>query len=241
MQLMDSSAEAKPKSRESKPKGMVTPHQPTKLQRFAAFVIWLLVRAVTLTLRLRYEDPHGLYAGKHQGPAIYCVWHNRLALCLKGYFSFAKKRTGTPGMAAMASASRDGAFLAAIIERFGVKPVRGSSSRRGGQALLELTTWADKGWDLAITPDGPRGPRYVVQSGALSLAQLTGLPIIPAGYNLQWKLQLKTWDKFQVPLPFSKCQIIVGQPMFVPRDSTDEMREALRVELEQQLRKLNHD
>ena len=68
-------------------------------------------------------------------------------------------------------------------------PVRGSSSRRGPQALLELTSWAERGYDLAITPDGPRGPRYVVQEGAIGLAQVTGLPIIPASYHLRWKIQ----------------------------------------------------
>ena len=68
-------------------------------------------------------------------------------------------------MAALVSASKDGAFLTAILEQLKVQPVRGSSSRRGAQALLELTTWAERGYDLAITPDGPRGPRYVVQEG----------------------------------------------------------------------------
>lgn len=238
---MDSSTQTDIKPAKPRRQSMVIPHKPTKLQRFGAFVIWFAVRVVTSTLRFRYEDPHGVFSGAQAGPAIYCVWHNRLALCLKGYFSFVHKRSGTPGMAAMASASRDGAFLAAIIERFGVKPVRGSSSRRGGQALLELTTWADKGWDLAITPDGPRGPRYVVQSGALSLAQLTGLPIIPAAYNLQWKIQLNTWDRFQVPLPFSRCQVVVGRPVLVPRDATDETRENLRMQVQEQLCQLNRD
>jgi len=73
----------------------------------------------------------------------------------------------------MVSASRDGGLLAAVLERFKVQPVRGSSSRRGRQALLELTTWAERRYDLAITPDGPRGPRYVVQDGIISLARLT--------------------------------------------------------------------
>lgn len=221
--------------------GRVVPHEPTLLQRSAAFLIWLLIQAVTSTMRFRYEDPQGVFKPPGKSPGIYCVWHNRLALCLKGYFSFAAGRTGTPGMAAMASASRDGAFLAAIIERFGVKPVRGSSSRRGAQALLELTTWAERGWDLAITPDGPRGPRYVAQSGAISLAQLTGLPIVPAGYNLRSKIQLKTWDKFQVPMPFSSCEVVIGKPIRVPRDASDEKREELRLELENQLRTLNRD
>jgi lysophospholipid acyltransferase (LPLAT)-like uncharacterized protein len=74
-------------------------------------------------------------------------------------------------LAALISASKDGAFLAAVLGRFGVEPIRGSSSRRGPQALLELTTHAKRGYDLAVTPDGPRGPRYVVKLGAIALAQ----------------------------------------------------------------------
>ena len=113
------------------------------------------------------------------GPAIYCVWHNRLALCLVPYFGYVKKRNQTPGMAALVSASKDGAFLAGILECFGVQPVRGSSSRRGPQALLELTSWAERGYDLAITPDGPRGPRYVVQEGVIGAGAGHRLPDHP--------------------------------------------------------------
>ncbi len=215
--------------------GLVIPHTPTLPQRLGAIAIWAALKLVTMTLRYRYEDRSGLFGGGKTGQAIYCVWHNRLALALKGYFSYARKYAKTPGMAAMASASKDGAFLAAIIERFGVQPVRGSSSRRGHQALLELTSWAERGWDLAITPDGPRGPRYIVQPGVMSLAQLTGLPVVPGTYNLSSKAQLKTWDRFQVPFPFSKCDVIIGEPVFVPRGATDEEREALRLKVERQL------
>lgn len=221
--------------------GLVVPHTATLPQRLGAFVIWAALKAVTMTLRYRYVVRSDFYEQEHSRQAIYCVWHNRLALALKGYYSYARKRVKTPGMAAMASASKDGAFLAAIIERFGVQPVRGSSSRRGHQALLELTSWAERGWDLAITPDGPRGPRYIIQPGVMSLAQLTGLPIIPAVYNLSHKLQLKTWDRFQVPLPFSRCEVIIGQPLLVPRDCTDEEREALRLKIEHQLLEMTVD
>lgn len=219
----------------------VVPHEPTALQNCAAFLVWLIVRIVTFTVRYRYHDPHGFFNTRPAPQAIYCIWHNRLALCLKGYLSFARINARTPGIAAMASASKDGAFLAAIIKWFGVKPVRGSSSRRGPQALLELTHWAARGWDLAITPDGPRGPRYRLQGGPLALAQLTGLAIIPAGCNLNWKIQLNTWDKFQIPIPFARCDVVVGKPLLVPRDTTDEQREAMRAALEKELHALNKD
>ena len=141
------------------------------------------------------------------GPAIFCIWHNRLALCMIAYFNYVKKRNRTPGWPRWSARARTADFSPAILERFGVQPVRGSSSRRGPQALLELTTWAERGYDLAITPDGPRGPRYVVQEGVMALAQLTGLPIIPVSYHATWKIRVKSWDRFQIPLPFSRCEM----------------------------------
>jgi lysophospholipid acyltransferase (LPLAT)-like uncharacterized protein len=221
--------------------GVVVPHKPKWYQRVAAWLIYATIRVVSLTLRYRWTARSSAFDGKLSGPAIYCVWHNRLALCLPAYWNYAQKRNGTPGLAAMVSASRDGGFLSAILECFGVQPVRGSSSRRGPQALLELTTWAERGYDLAITPDGPRGPCYVVQDGVMSMAQLTGLPIIPFTYNLNWKIRVKSWDRFQIPLPFSRCEMVFDGPMHVPRDATDAEREALRQRLESMLRSMSRD
>jgi lysophospholipid acyltransferase (LPLAT)-like uncharacterized protein len=221
--------------------GVVVPHAPRWHQRLAAWLIYALIRAVSATLRYHYEDGFGFFEGTPEGPVIYAVWHNRLALCLTGYFGFAKKRNPTRGIAALVSASRDGGFLTGILECFGVQPVRGSSSRRGPQALIELTTWAERGYDLALTPDGPRGPCYVVQEGVTSLAQVTGLRILPVAYNLKWKFRLKSWDRFQVPLPFSRCDVIVAKPLSIPREATDAEREALRNRLEQTLKEITRD
>jgi lysophospholipid acyltransferase (LPLAT)-like uncharacterized protein len=157
------------------------------------------------------------------------------------YFAYVRERKQSIGLAALVSASKDGALLARILEDFGVQAVRGSSSRRGPQALLELTTWADRGYDLAITPDGPRGPCYIVQEGVMSLAQLTSLPVIPVSSELRPRIRLRSWDRFQIPLPFGKCVIRIGEPIRVPREATDQEREALRERLEQRLRALGSD
>ena len=119
--------------------------------------------------------------------------------------------------------------------------MRGSSSRRGAQALLELTTWIERGYDVAITPDGPRGPCYIVQNGPIGLAQVTGMPVIPAAYNLKWKIQLKSWDRFQIPLPFAYVNFYFGEPMTIPRDITDAQKEALRLELQRRILELTKD
>ena len=221
--------------------GVVVPNSPKWHQRLGAWIIWAALRSVAATLRYRINDPHGFTARKDCTPAIYCIWHNRLALCMKLYFSLGRKYHQTVGMAAMVSASKDGALLAAILERFGVQPVRGSSSRRGPQALLELTTWAEHGYDLAITPDGPRGPRYVVQEGPMSLAQVTGLPIVPVSYFLSRKICPNSWDRFQIPLPFSRCEVTVGQIVRIPREATDAEREILRKRLEADLVAISRD
>ncbi len=231
----------RPAPRKRKASGVVVPNAPRWYQRLGAWLIFALVRSVSATLRYRWDDRSGYFDHGEPGPAIYCVWHNRLALCLVPYYRYAKRHNHTRGMAAMVSASKDGAFLAAILECFGVQPVRGSSSRRGPQALLELTSWAERGYDLALTPDGPRGPCYVVQEGAIALAQITGLPIVPASYNLDWKIRPKSWDRFQIPLPFSRCEMRLGKVLRVPREASDSEREALRQQLEQTLKEMSRD
>jgi len=228
-------------ARRRKASGVVVPNEPYWYQRLGAWLVWLLVRSVSATLRFRWTDVSGHFADGPTGPAIYCVWHNRLALCLAPYYGYVKKHNRTPGMAALVSASKDGAFLASILECFGVQPVRGSTSRRGPQALLELTGWAERGYDLAITPDGPRGPRYVVQEGIIGLAQVTGLPIVPGSYHLNWKVQAKSWDRFQIPLPFARCEVVLGKPVRVPREASDAEREALRQQLERTLKEISRD
>ncbi len=217
--------------------GVVVPHAPRWYQRLAAWLVFISGRAVAATLRYRWLGNWEAWPGS---PVIYATWHNRLFLCMTGY-DRSKKRNPTSGMAAMVSASKDGAFLAAILECFKVQPVRGSSSRRGPQALLELTTWAERGYDLAITPDGPRGPCYVVQDGVMSLAQITGLPIVPFSYSLKWKIRAGSWDRFQIPLPFSRCDMVLANALQVPRDATDAQREALRQELERTMQTMATD
>jgi lysophospholipid acyltransferase (LPLAT)-like uncharacterized protein len=235
------SAAISPKPDPRRKSGVVIPNAPRWHQRVAAWLVWAALGLVAATLRYRINDPHELMARKNLGPVIYCIWHNRLALCMRLYAEFGRRRNQGDGLAALVSASKDGALLAAILERFGVQPVRGSSSRRGAQALLELTSWAERGYDLAITPDGPRGPRYVVAEGAILLGQITGRPLVPVSYDVAWKIRLKSWDGFQIPLPFSRCDVTAGRVLFVPREAGDAEREQLRRELETELRALTRE
>src|SRR5947208_3398403 len=175
---------------------IITPHPLKWHQRLAASMIYGTIEAVSLTMRYQWEF-HPELLKKEVGPVIFCAWHNRLSVSLIVYRGYVRAKKQRHRLAGMVSASKDGGVVARILEHFGGQPVRGSSSRRGPQALLELTTWAERGYDIAITPDGPRGPRYEFQPGALALAQLTGKPLVPVSYHLSSKICLRSWDRFQ--------------------------------------------
>jgi hypothetical protein len=220
---------------------VVVPHAPKWHQRLGAFLLFVSLRGLLLTVRCRMRARSEYFSPNAPAPAIFCIWHNRLATCVKVLDVHRRPNNSGAGMAALVSASKDGAFLARILEWFRVQPVRGSSSRRGAQAMLEMTTWAERGYDLTITPDGPRGPCYKIQDGITSLAQLTGLPIVPVALNLNWKISVKSWDRFQIPLPFARCEIWVGKSFRVPADASDAVREELRQQLEAELRAITRD
>jgi lysophospholipid acyltransferase (LPLAT)-like uncharacterized protein len=220
---------------------IVVPHRPRWFQRLGATILCGSERVLSASLRDRSQDETGLLDQAADRRAIFCVWHNRLALSMLIYRNHVRRKPAERRLAALVSASKDGAFLASILEAFGVQPVRGSSSRRGSQALLELTTWAERGYDIAITPDGPRGPCYKVQDGIVVLAQLTGLPIIPVNAFVHPRLNLRSWDRFQIPLPFARCEIHLGKPLRVPREISDAERETLRLELAERMRAATRD
>jgi lysophospholipid acyltransferase (LPLAT)-like uncharacterized protein len=217
------------KARLTGPPSFVVPHRPKRSQHLVAWTVFLLERLVSATLRCRWKDDSGLAAASLEEPVIFCLWHNRLAISMMVHRRHRRK------LAALVSASKDGALLAAVLGKYGVHQVRGSSSRRGPQALLEMTSRGQMGYDLAVTPDGPRGPRYIVQAGVISLAQVTGYPIIPVTCNYFRKLCLGSWDGFQIPFPFSRCDLILNKPFLVPREAGAVRREELRQELQTNL------
>ncbi len=221
--------------------GVVIPHQAKWYQRLAAALVVFLIRIGGKTIRFHLDDRAGYFSGSPAPKMIFAIWHNRLALSALLYQRYVQKYAAERRLAAMVSASRDGGLLAKIMEGLGLEPVRGSSSRRGGQALVEMTTCAERGYDLALTPDGPRGPRYEVQEGVITTAQLTGLPIIPVSYHLKWKIRVNSWDGFQIPIPFGRCDVILDKPLSIPREISDEQREMYRKQLEQLLREITHD
>ncbi len=220
--------------------GVVTPRPLTWRRKLAAVAVYWLTRALTCTLRVRWDDRSGLFQGQ-SGPIIFALWHNRLALSMVVYHGYVRRKRPTAGLAAMISASRDGGLLSAVLKKYQVQPVRGSSSRRGRQALLETVGLIEDGYHAAITPDGPRGPSYRVQEGVISLAKLTGASIVPVSTEVRWKICLGSWDRFQIPLPFARCHVRLGGPIHVPREASDADRKALQERLRGELMNLTTD
>ncbi len=165
----------------------------TKKQWLAGKAVALLMRAVGLTLRIRVEDARGRrFAPPSGDPLIWIFWHNGLFAAPLSR----KKIIGKAPASALASASRDGAVIESVVASFGIKTVRGSSSRRGVAALIALKKAHKSGDHLFVTPDGPRGPRYHLQPGVIKLAQSSGVPIIPLHFRHSSSWRLKSWDRF---------------------------------------------
>lgn len=166
--------------------------------------------------------------------AIFAFWHNRFILMPYYY----RHRMGRERIAVMVSQSRDGRIVKDFLDRYRLRTVRGSSSRGGRGAMLSLLRLLKEGWDVAVTPDGPRGPRYLVQDGVLTLAAVSGLPIVPVSVAASLRYVFRrSWDHFRLPLPGSRIWMVFGKPLAVQRELTDAERENCREILRRRLRR----
>jgi len=166
-----------------------------------------LIRALAFTLRFKVLDRTGMTKGNIQRPVIWVFWHNRILMLPSAFKRFCPGRTAS----VLTSASKDGSLLVGVMSSFGVGCVRGSSSRGGGSAMLKLNRLLKSGEDVIITPDGPRGPVYKMTAGVIKLAQLTQVPVLPVHVRYSHFWQLRSWDAFQIPKPFSRVEIILGE------------------------------
>lgn len=173
-----------------------------------------IIDALMATVRFTTEGEAGYEAlAATNQPVIFAVWHGRL-LPLTFYH---RDRNIT----AIISRSEDGEYIARVVEGWGYRTVRGSTSRGGTSALRSLVKAARAGESLAITPDGPRGPRQRLQPGVITAAQLTGLPIIPLACGASRAWWPGGWDRFCVPKPFAHVRVLYGEPRWVARDASD--------------------
>jgi lysophospholipid acyltransferase (LPLAT)-like uncharacterized protein len=195
---------------------------------------WLFLRLLGLTIRKKFvyrADPIPYWkAGQY---VLGAFWHQRLLMMLFMPFQ------GKVGM--LISRHRDGEYIARVSKLFGIDSVRGSSTRGGLSAVRGMVRFYESGANLAITPDGPQGPKHVVQMGVIELARQTGAPIFPATYGASWKKVFNSWDNFILPLPFCRVVYIVGEPVFVPADADREVLEEKRLLLQERLRGLTRD
>ena len=192
-----------------------------------------LVKLIAMTYRLRVEDPHGWLTRHEPWPIIVPIWHNRIL-----FLPALVPRSFLERMVVLISASRDGGYVAAFVRFFKLRVVRGSSSRGARAAFLALSRELRAGYSPILTVDGPRGPRYTVQHGAVALAMRSGAPILPIALNAPKRWNLKNWDGTQIPRPFSRVTLRLGALLFV---APGEEREAAAERVRQALLAINED
>ena len=174
-----------------------------------------LVGSLFTTVRVeRSGQEHLAEFRKERRPVIFVFWHGRLLPLVHAHRH--------EGACVLVSEHGDGEYIARIIERYGFETVRGSGTRGRVQGLRGLIRAAQSGQNLAVTPDGPRGPNRIVKPGALVVARLTGLPLIPVGVGGSSTWMANSWDRFMVPKPFSTVSIAYGHPSFIPREADQE-------------------
>jgi lysophospholipid acyltransferase (LPLAT)-like uncharacterized protein len=216
---------------------------PSMIRDFLSELKWrlvgllgkLFIDLLFLTIKIEsrgFEKVRGLIESRKN---VFALWHSRILP-----FSYLYKGHGS---AIMVSASGDGEIIARIVERQGQKPVRGSS-KKGGMKALEKIVEAmsanppDPG---TVIPDGPQGPRYRVQKGVVLLARRMGRPIVPVTYGVRRGVVFRSWDRFILPLPFTRCRIVYGNPVHVSPDADEDGIELKRKELEKQMRRLTEE
>ena len=200
-----------------------------RLARWLVAFGFRLLQLWARTLRYEIDDRAGIVGKPITENYVGALWHNRLLIFPLVLRRFFPQRHG----AALISASRDGDLLADAVQRFGYDVIRGSSSRMGATAILQLTQVLASGRDVVITPDGPRGPAYELGPGIIFLAQKSGAPVLPINLEYSRCWRLGSWDRFIVPRPFAKVRVLIGEPHRVRTTATPEEFESERKSLQQ--------
>jgi lysophospholipid acyltransferase (LPLAT)-like uncharacterized protein len=175
-----------------------------------SFVAAWFIRLLRATVRLRYHGDERLRQWERgEQRFILAFWHRHLLLMP---YAYRGRR-----ISVLVSQSGDGELIARTVARLGIDSSRGSSSRGGIAGMRSLLRKAAEGWDIAFTPDGPRGPASEVQPGVILAAASTGLPIVPVAVAASRAKRLRSWDRFLIPLPLSTVHFVYGEPLAVAR------------------------
>jgi hypothetical protein len=184
--------------------------EPAGRTAVLSFLAAGFIRALRATVRLRHHGDAAVRAMETRGEHfILAFWHRHLLLMP---YAYRGRR-----ISVLVSQSRDGELIARTVARFGIDASRGSSSRGGAQGMRSLLRKAAEGYDLAFTPDGPRGPAEVVQPGVILAAAATGWPVQPVALAATRCKRLRSWDRFVVPFPLSTVHFVYGEPLTVAR------------------------
>ena len=181
--------------------------------RLAGVLLYWLIRAIGVTLRFEVK---GWENHTNNEPLIYCFWHNRIPIATY----FWRHR----GIVVMSSRSFDSEYIARFIQRFGYGAARGSSTRGGKAALIQMIRAVRSGKSAAFTVDGPRGPIYEAKPGAITLAAKSGAAILPFSISLERCWRLPSWDKIEIPKPFSRSFVVIGERLYVKDDDDDQVQ-----------------
>ena len=202
--------------------------------RAADLFFYSVIRAISSTLRWEVrgrEHLDDVLASGHR--PIFTSWH----VCILSATWFWRNR----GIVVMSSVSRDAEYTGRVIKRFGYGTARGSATRGGGRALAEMAHCLENGIEVGFTIDGPRGPAYVAKPGAVTLARHTGQAILPFHIAASSYTEVPSWDRLQIPLPFTRAATFIAEPIYVPRDATSEELAAKHLSLQSALDSLVQD
>ena len=202
--------------------------------RLVGLVSYVVVRIIGLTVRFEVTNPEFegevLSAGKQP---IYSFWHDRMVTSTY----FFRNR----GIIVLSSQSFDSEYTARCIQRFGFGIIKGSSSRGAVAGLVGMIRAMKAGAPAAFTVDGPKGPRYEVKSGPLLLAKKTGNPLVPFVIECKRFWRVKSWDRLQIPKPFTRANVLFAEPIYVDARADDDELESKRIELQAALDRLVED
>ncbi|MCY7346672.1 MAG: lysophospholipid acyltransferase family protein, partial [Pyrinomonadaceae bacterium] len=186
---------------------------------------YLLIKFIGKTIRYETDDWENFQAIERAGKIpIYCFWHNRI---FAGTYFFRGR-----GIVVITSQSFDGEYIARFIQRLGYGAVRGSSTRGGVGALIEMIRLMKKGSPTGITVDGPKGPRCIAKTGAIVLAKKTGNPLMPFVVETEKYWTINSWDALQIPKPFTRARLFIAEPIYVAKDADETEIENKRLELQ---------
>lgn len=189
------------------------------------------IRLLGATVRRDYVNRDALdRAVAGSDTQIYAFWHSRLVFLRFAWF-------GTKGVV-LQSRHRDSRMLGRVMSRLGLEQAWGSTTRGGTTAVREVLRRIRDGYDVAIAPDGPRGPNRRVQPGVITIARMSGAPIVPMAYSARPSRRLRSWDRMMLPLPFGRALFAYGEPLRVDRRADDAEQERLRLALEDELNRL---